>query len=52
MWYHRANSSGDLSVELQRSQDPSGNLTNQEAVQSIFNSTRCYDLMQNSQKVN
>jgi len=53
MWFSRAHSSGDLSVEVQKSQAKNnfsfGNY--KEAVQNIFTSTHCYDLMQNSTKV-
>ena len=49
MW-KRAHSSGDLSAEVMRSQEIDHGST-KEAVKSIFNTTRCYDLMQNSCKV-
>lgn len=49
MW-KRAHSSGDLSAEVQRSQEQNHNSIT-DAVRSIFNTTRCYDLMQASCKV-
>lgn len=54
MWFPRANSSGDLSCEVKKSQEQLaalGTVSTKEAVQNIFNSTHCYDLMQNSTKV-
>ena len=54
MWFPRANSSGDLSAEVKKSQENSGTfgyVSTKEAVQGIFNSTHCYDLMQSSTKV-
>ena len=53
MWFSRAHSSGDLTAEVQKSQEKStyGFTNNKEAIQSIFTSTHCYDLMQNSTKV-
>lgn len=53
MWFTRAHSSGDLNVEVQKSQEKNsyGITNNKEAVQNIFTSTHCYDLMQNSTKV-
>jgi hypothetical protein len=53
MWFPKNHSSGDLTLEVQRSQEQShGFKSNKEAVISVFNSTRCYDLMQTSSKVN
>ena len=57
MWFSRARSSGDLTAEVQRSvavtQDGAtyGFTNPKEAVQKIFSSTYCYDLMQSSSKV-
>lgn len=54
MWFPTANSSGDLSSELKKSQEhlgAVGTVSTKEAVRSIFNSTHCYDLMQTSTKV-
>ena len=54
MWFPRANSSGDLSAEVKKSQENNGTfgyVSTKEAVQGIFNSTHCYDLMQSSTKV-
>jgi len=49
MW-KRAHSSGDLTAEVQRSQEEQY-ANHIDAVRSIFNTTRCYDLMQVSCKV-
>ena len=49
MW-KRAHSSGDLTAEVQRSQEQKHSSVT-DAVRSIFNTTRCYDLMQTSCKV-
>ena len=53
MWFSRARSSGDLSAEVQRSQEGTtyGFTNPTEAVQNIFTTTHCYDLMQSSTKV-
>ena len=57
MWFTRARSSGDLTAEVQRSvagthDGATYGFTNpKEAVQNIFSSTYCYDLMQSSSKV-
>jgi hypothetical protein len=54
MWFPRAHSSGDLSMEVHRSQEQCDSFTSpnvKESIQRIFSSTHCYDLMQNSIKV-
>ena len=52
MWkFPRTHSSGDLSLEVQKSQETHGFRNNKEAVQSMFTTTTCYDLMQRSSKV-
>ena len=47
----KSTSSGDLTLEVQKSQETHGFRNNKEAVKSMFTTTRCYDLMQTSSKV-